>query len=232
MEVTGPAEGLADAVSRQKLLVGLVAAQFPLLPAWRQGGHGRRRQGPPGPLGDRRVAARLVGAGLDEVRVVGVVAHPVPHEAQAGQRRLRRLALLFRKLREGSVVVVGVIPEEGGVNDGHPPDRLADHREGLCPVAGPHLAEPFCRVLHGGEGPPQRADPGISRAARLIGPVLAAPLLLDSGDLAPVLPVPGHPAPGRTEARVLALRLELLAAALTSPSLRHHAMLRVTWRAT
>src|ERR1700751_4819645 len=41
VEVGGPAEGLADAVAGQQVLVGLVAAQLPLLPPWRQRRNGR-----------------------------------------------------------------------------------------------------------------------------------------------------------------------------------------------
>src|ERR1700761_1840645 len=229
MEFGGPAEGPADVAAGQQFLVGLVAAQLPLLPPWRQRRHGGHGQRPPGPLGDRRVAAtRPIRAGLDEVGVVGVIAHPVPYEPQAGERGFRRLPLLAAKPREGGVVVLRVVPEERCVDDRDPPDGFADYRERLRPVAGPAPAEPLGGVVHGGEGPPQRACPRVPRAARLIRPVLAAPLLLDPVYLVPVLAVPGHAAAGRAEARVLALRLELFAAALTAPSLRHQVMLRVT----
>src|SRR5689334_24773810 len=55
VEASSPGEGLAHAVACQQLLIGLVAAQLPLLPPQRQGRHGRNGQRPPGPLGDRRV---------------------------------------------------------------------------------------------------------------------------------------------------------------------------------
>src|ERR1700757_4344652 len=93
VEVGGPAESFADAVAGQHVLVGLVAAQLPLLSPWRQRRNGRLGKRPPGPLGDRRVAAPLVAGRLDEVRMIGVVAHPVPHEPKAGERGLRLLPL-------------------------------------------------------------------------------------------------------------------------------------------
>ena len=133
---------------------------------------------------------------------------------------------------ERGVVLVGVVPDEGRVDDRHPPDGLADHRERLRLVVRPDLAEPLRGVPHGGDSPAQRARSGGLGAAPLVRPVLAAPLLLVPGRHAPVLAVPGHPAAGRAEARVLALRLELLAAALTSPSFRHLVMLRVTFGRT
>src|SRR6185437_15339103 len=51
MEVGGAAEGLADGAAGQHVLVGLVPAQLPLLPARRERRDGRLGQRPPGPLG-------------------------------------------------------------------------------------------------------------------------------------------------------------------------------------
>ena len=99
-------------------------------------------------------------------------------------------------------VDVRVVAHQGGVDQGHPPHGLADEREAVRPVRGPGPQQPVHRVPHRGDGPAERA-----RLGRRIADVLA---------------VPGHPAAGRAEPGVFTARLELLAALLATPCLRHH----------
>src|SRR5258708_9340559 len=94
-----------------------------------------------------------------------------------------------------------------GVDDGDPRRHLAVRCERRRPVPCPLLSEPFCRVTHRGDGPHQRARPGLQ--------------------IAGMLAVPCGPAAGGAEPGVLAARHERGAALLTGPDISHRVMLRV-----
>jgi hypothetical protein len=160
-------------------------------------------QRPPGPGRDRAGAlAAGIRLRLDEIGVVGVVAHPVPHEAQPAEGPLDEPALGRVVAGQGGVVAVRVVSHQGGVDHGDPPHSLADGREGVRLVQAPGPEQPVDRVPHGRDGPPERA-----RLGRRI---------------ADVPTVPRDPAPGRAEPGVLAARHEQGAALLAFPGVDHH----------
>ena len=199
-EGRGAPEGLADGLARQPGLVLPVARHLPLLPAGRkrvQPGLGQR---PPRPGRD---GASARPDGLNEVGVIQVVAHLVPHEPQAPERSLDLPASRRVMARQDPVVGVGVVAHQRGVDHGDPPHGLADHRERVRLVPAPGPQQPVDRVPHGGDGPVERAPLGRG--------------------IAGVQPVPRHPAAGGAETRVLTPRGERGAALLTVPGISHHA---------
>ncbi len=89
-----------------------------------------------------------------------------------------------------------------GVDDGHPPHRLTDHRERPRQIRCPYPGKPFCRGRHRGDRPLQRAGPGLQ--------------------ITRMLAVPFDPAAGRAEPGVLAARRERSAALLAVPYVCYH----------
>jgi len=155
-----------------------------------------------------------MGPRPDEVDVVDLAAHPVPDEAQAGQRALDQPPLGRGPGGQHRIVGFRVMPDQRGVDDGDPPDRLADHRKRPWLVRCPDPGQPLDGIAHRGDGPLERVDFG-----RRVGRLLPA---------LPVLPVPGDPAANGAEPGVLAARHVGDPALLAVPGVPHPCMLRVT----
>src|SRR6266566_5890731 len=144
----------------------------------------------------------------DEVNVIDVMAHPVPHEAQPGEGLLDQPALCRSVASQYTVVCLRVIAQQRAVDDRDPPHRLTDHRVRTRPVPRTDPDKPPCRFTHRGDGPVERAHPG--------------------RPVARILAVPRDTAASRAEPGVLPARREHGAALLTVPGISHQAMLRVT----
>src|SRR5258708_29306221 len=202
-ELRGPAEGLSDGAARQLIVVGLIPCPFPCPAAWWKRSERRLWHRPPRPACDRPVAGGRAGrAGLDELGKIGFVADPVPDKAQPGQGFLDSPAWGGGLGCHHPVVGIGVMAPHRGVDDGHPPHRLTDHRERPRQIRCPYPGKPFCRGRHRGDRPLQRAGPGLQ--------------------ITRMLAVPFDPAAGRAEPGVLAARRERSAALLAVPYVCYH----------
>src|ERR1700733_10657671 len=209
-ELCGPAEGLSDGVVRQVSLVGPESRYIPRLPAWWERPECRVRQWLPCPARDTPLAAVWTGsAGLDELAQVGFVADAVPDEAQSCQGSLDQPSLRRSLACHHVVVDVWVMADQRGVDDGDPPHRLTNHRERPRPVRRADPGKPSGRVTHRGDGPHQRARPGLH--------------------IAHMFAVPCGPAGGGAEPGMLAARRERGAALLTAPDISHRVILCVAW---
>lgn len=196
------AEGPADRLPRQPALVRAVPPQFPPPVARGERVERRLRAGFPPPRRDRRFPdPARTGLGLNEIRVIGVIAHPVAHEPEPAEYPLGPLPIRGGKARESRLVRLRVIPDHRGVHDRDPPHRLADDGERLRGIQRADLAQPVGGVAHAEHRPLQGARLGQR------------------------IPVPGHPAPGRAEPGVFSRGLERLPAACAGPGV-HHVMLR------
>jgi hypothetical protein len=87
----------------------------------------------------------------DEVDVIDILAHVIPDEAQARQGLLDQRPRCLGPLAQLTVICLRVIPDQGPVDDGHPPDGLTDHGEGpwLVQLAGSR--QPVRDVAHRGD---------------------------------------------------------------------------------
>ena len=150
--------------------------------------------------------AGMAVPGLDELGGIGVIAHPVTDEPQPGQGSLHRLPRCRVLGPHDRFVCSVVIPHQGGIDEGDPPYGVVDHLEAARLVWWLLPGKPLYGVTHGGDGPVQRARPGL----RVSGVFL----------------VPGDPAGSRAEPGVLAAWCEHGAALLTGPGIGHLPMLR------
>ena len=187
----------------QVRLVVVVPGQFPGPAARPQGVQRRLGHRLPGPGRDRPVVgAGPAGLRADEASVIGLVAHPVADKAQAAHGALDGPAAGRGLPGQHGVVGVGVVAHQRGVDDRDLPDHLADHGERPGLVPGPGAGEPLGRLVHGRDGPLERAGPG-RRVARLLA-------------------VPRDPAARRAEPGVLAARRERRSALVAVPDVSRH----------